>query len=130
MNITEFGKFIRKFRLDHDERLFDMAQKLQVSSAFLSSVETGKKSIPQKMLDKIKTVYNMSDECFQQLIDAARKTAEAAKEGIVRCDNTHLPAVEHFARSTSDLREDEMLLLQSEIDNFIKKLRGEDNNAE
>ena len=128
MNITEFGKFIRKFRLDHNERLFDMAQKLQVSSAFLSSVETGKKSIPQKMLDKIKTVYSMSDECFQQLNDAVRKTTEAAKEGIVKCDNTHLPMVERFARECSkyDLKENEMV----EIENFIKKLRGENNNAE
>ena len=126
MNITEFGKFIRKFRLDHDERLFDMAQKLQVSSAFLSSVETGKKSIPQKMLDKIKTVYNMSDECFQQLIDAARKTAEVAKEGIVKCDNIHLPVVQRFARECSkyDIKEDEMI----EIENFIKKMRGESSD--
>lgn len=128
MNITEFGKFIRKFRLDHDERLFDMAQKLEVSSAFLSSVETGKKSIPQKMLNKIKTVYNMSDECFQRLNDAVKKTAETAKEGIVKCDNAHIPIVERFARECSkyDLKENEMI----QIENFIKKLRGEDKNAE
>lgn len=42
--ITELGIFCRKLRIEYGERLSDMAQKLGVSSAFLSKVENGKKT--------------------------------------------------------------------------------------
>ena len=41
--ITRFGKELRKIRIDHGEILKDMAEKLQVTPSFLSSVEVGKK---------------------------------------------------------------------------------------
>ncbi len=42
--ITNFGKFCRRLRIDNGELLYDMAKKLGVSSAFMSSVENGKKN--------------------------------------------------------------------------------------
>ena len=46
--LSEFGKFCRKLRMEKNELLIDMAQKLEVKSSFLSAVEVGKKSIPEK----------------------------------------------------------------------------------
>ena len=43
--LTSIGKFLRKLRIDHGEILKDMADKLDVSVAFLSAVENGKKKI-------------------------------------------------------------------------------------
>ena len=43
--LTEFGKALRRIRLDNDELLKDMADKLKVSSAYLSAVENGKKNL-------------------------------------------------------------------------------------
>ena len=40
---TTLGAFLRKLRLQHGEKLKDMAENLNVSSAFLSAVENGKK---------------------------------------------------------------------------------------
>lgn len=129
MAITEFGKFIRKFRLDNDERLYDMAQKLDVSSAFLSSVETGKKSIPQKLLDNLETVYSLSDDLVQQMNEAVSKTVEAAKN--TECIlNAPRPVMEWFARSTSDLKTDQMKQLQEQIESFLEQIRGTNNHEE
>ena len=44
--LTEFGKCLRKIRIDKAELLKDMAEKLQVTSAYLSAVEHGKREIP------------------------------------------------------------------------------------
>ena len=44
--ITELGKELRKIRIDQDERLLDMAERLEKSAAFVSAVEVGKKSPP------------------------------------------------------------------------------------
>jgi len=46
MALTPFGKAMRKLRIDRDLLLKDTADALNVSSAFLSSVESGRKSIP------------------------------------------------------------------------------------
>ncbi len=40
--LIPFGKTLRKIHIDQTERLLDMADKLGVSIAFLSSVEIGK----------------------------------------------------------------------------------------
>ncbi len=40
--LTPFGKTLCKIRIDRIERLLDMAEKLGVSIAFLSSVKIGK----------------------------------------------------------------------------------------
>ncbi|WP_273783653.1 helix-turn-helix transcriptional regulator [Bartonella sp. AU15XJBT] len=60
--LTPFGKTLRKIRLDRTERLLDMADKLGVSIAFLSSVEIGKKPIPADMEEKIIEKYALDEE--------------------------------------------------------------------
>lgn len=53
MALTEFGKAIRKARIDASETLSSMAKAIGVSSSFLSSVENGKKKMPQDKSKKI-----------------------------------------------------------------------------
>ncbi len=55
--VTSFGKILRKLRIDHSERLLDIAKKLGISVAFLSSIEIGKKSVLVGMEDKIVELY-------------------------------------------------------------------------
>ncbi len=47
MKVTEFGKFSRKLRIENDELLRDMANKLGVTASYLSAVEIGKRNIPK-----------------------------------------------------------------------------------
>lgn len=49
---TQFGKVLRKIRIDRGMLLKDMAEGFGVSSAFLSAVETGKKAIPSGFVDR------------------------------------------------------------------------------
>ena len=49
--LSPFGKFCRKLRLERGELLLDMAKKLQVQSSYLSSVEVGRKSVPESWKD-------------------------------------------------------------------------------
>ena len=45
--VNSFGKFCRRLRIDRGELLADMANRLGVSSAFLSKVENGGKKPPR-----------------------------------------------------------------------------------
>ena len=44
--ITNFGKFLRKLRIDNNEFLKDMAARLGVTVAYLSAIEHGKRDVP------------------------------------------------------------------------------------
>lgn len=66
---TRFGKFCRDLRLDHNELLYDMAKKLDVSSAFLSKVENGKGKPPAGWVDIISREYNLNSLTRRELED-------------------------------------------------------------
>ena len=52
--------FLKQLRISNNELLLDMAKKLGVSTPFLSSVENGKKAMPETMFDKICSLYALS----------------------------------------------------------------------
>lgn len=60
MKLTEFGKFLRKLRIDNGELLKDMAIKLNVTPSFLSMVETGRRNIPKKWGEEIEKIYSLN----------------------------------------------------------------------
>lgn len=65
--LTVFGKFCRNLRIDNNERLQDMAARLEVSPAFLSSVETGRRKPPKGWDDKIISLYRLPEEKAEKL---------------------------------------------------------------
>ena len=64
--LTEFGKFCRKLRVDHDETQQDIADYLGVTTAYLSTVEHGKRNISEKIVDKLISRYNLSGAKLNQ----------------------------------------------------------------
>jgi predicted transcriptional regulator len=53
MALTEFGKAVRKARIDTDSTLLTMSQELETTPAFLSGLETGSKKIPKSGSKKL-----------------------------------------------------------------------------
>lgn len=85
--ISKFGRFCRKLRIDNGELLYDMAQKLGVSSAFLSKVENGKKKPPMQWKQIIIEDYSLSgsrleefEECFYEAVNAESIDISSFKE--------------------------------------------------
>ena len=68
--LTNFGKFCRKLRIDNGELLYDMAKRLNVSSAFLSKVENGKAKPPANWKEDIPYVYELTDTQLRELIES------------------------------------------------------------
>ncbi len=58
MSITEFGKAVRKARIDADNvSLASMAAELQTTPSFLSALEMGRKKIPAEWVGKIESFF-------------------------------------------------------------------------
>ncbi|WP_375610409.1 MULTISPECIES: helix-turn-helix domain-containing protein [unclassified Bartonella] len=102
--VTSFGKILRKLRIDHSERLLDMAKKLDISVAFLSSVEIGKKSVPVGLEEKIIELYGLDKEKALLL----KKEAYSCRKSIIIKPSTPLQreAVVAFMRLLDGLHQE------------------------
>lgn len=114
--LTSFGKFCRKIRIDNGKLLFDMAQQLGVSSAFLSKVENGKAKPPIGWEDIITNEYNLSNEQAVEL-----------RESIYEARNGNVINISDLANDDRDM----MLAFARKLDTMnpedkerIKKLLG------
>lgn len=81
--ITAFGKHVRKARIDLGMHQKDMAAELGVSAAYLSSLETGRKTITTKVISNVSTFlgYQPGSAEHNNLRDAAQLS-----NGIVTID--------------------------------------------
>lgn len=84
--VTEFGKVLRKLRIDNGQILKDMADTLRISSANLSSVENGKRKPQRKMVEEIIVKYGLDDDEQTEVWDAyniAREEISIALNSVV-----------------------------------------------
>ncbi len=72
--ISEFGIFVREIREKHGDSLRSMAKRLDVSAAFLSAMEVGKRTIPLEYGSKIASLYHLSYDETIALINSIYKT--------------------------------------------------------
>lgn len=100
MALTEFGKVIRKARIDTDETLGSMADSLELSSAFLSGIETGRKKIPADLIKSVKEYFSTRGVELKQLEKLAAVANQSVPlEGL---SPRHQMLVAGFARSSMD----------------------------
>ena len=103
---TSLGKFLRGLRIENQEILRDMANNLDVSSAFLSAVENGKKKLPDSWYEKLTELYSLTKGQQEELKQAVMET-----NGIVELDIAHSACYQRnlavsFAREFNSIDED------------------------
>ena len=82
MKTTELGKELRKIRISRDEVLFDMAKKLEISSAMLSAIETGSKAAPENFIERLATHYTEVADTIDRFMHLAELTKKQLKLSI------------------------------------------------
>ena len=120
--LSPFGKFCRRLRITNNELLLDMANKLGVSPSYLSSVEVGRKSIPEEWKKIIPELYELNAEEVIELekcIDDSVRQIKISMDGRNESDRMFLLA---FARKLDDLD-----LLEKE--KILKILKNNDKNG-
>ena len=95
---TEFGKILRKVRIDHDEYLKNMADKLEVSSAFLSAIENGTKIPPTNFIGKIAEAYHLSEETITTLRESLNEYRKTVKIDVSNANKERRDLAVSFAR--------------------------------
>lgn len=121
--MTEFGKSLRKIRIDNGERLFDMAKKLGVSSAFLSAVENGKKSVPIDWVRILSQKYALSEAAVIKLQHEADESLMSVKINLEGSSPERRSLAAGFARRFNDFSDDD-------FEEFRKLLKNTDDRSE
>ena len=106
--ITEFGKRLRKARIDLGVNLGQMAKDVGVSPAFLSSIETGKRKIGLEVLRKLSEQLSLTGQeaiDFEVLAFESNKEMKLSLEGRRRSE---VETITMLARKMSDLDEDKL----------------------
>lgn len=103
---TEIGKELRKLRIDEDERLLDMSQRLNKSSAFISAVERGTKSPPSGFEELVIKAYQLAGNTA----DALRRAADRSRKAFTIEADTPLArdTAGLMARRMDSLSDDEL----------------------
>lgn len=106
--MTRLGKLLRKLRIDHDELLLSMAQKLGVSSAFLSSVENGKRSAPASWVDTLTKEYSLTLDAQKEFEEAIAESVKQIRIDVNNVDLDIKNCALAFARSFDKLAEEDL----------------------
>ena len=131
MGVTAFGKILRKRRIDSSEILGDMAKRLDVSAAYLSSIENGLREIPDSFVEKIAKEYGFSDAEKQELEEAQAQSKGSVNVplGEQKDSSEYLETAVMFAKDFSKLTEAQVKLMKELLEKFQAESSGEKNGS-
>lgn len=104
--LTDFGRFLRKIRIDCGEIIKDMAQKLNVTASYLSAVETGKRNIPETWVDTIAMLYHLDENAKRELQNAAVNSVRSIKLNLENMQSGRRETAILFAREFDSMDEE------------------------
>lgn len=101
--LTELGKELRKMRIDRGEVLKNMADKLGMTSSYLSAIECGKRNIPNGFITKIADIYNLNLTEKRILELAQEKSVKEIVLNLEEASETKSDLALKFARTFKDI---------------------------
>lgn len=106
--ITEFGKQLRKLRIDKEITLRGMAEAMDISPSQLSSIETGKRKITDDFFSAVVDFFGLKGK----EVDELKKMADVSQNEITLslggANNAQRDSAVCFARRLHDLTDDDL----------------------
>lgn len=103
MGYTPFGEMFRIIRLKHREVLSDASQLLGVTSAYISSVECGKRPVPDGWAEKIIEHYELNEIETGNLYQAIEESRTIVKINLSNVSPMQRTVAIQFQRSFDEM---------------------------
>lgn len=120
MGYTRYGEFIRVLRIKHHEIMGDTAKLLGCMVSFVSSVENGKKNVPENWAPILIEHYHLSEDEAKELYAAIEDSKTQVKLNLTSATNPQRKLAVRFQRSFEKLDDETanaiMKLLNKEED--------------
>ena len=123
--ITEVGRFLRKLRIDSNEVLYDMAQKLGCTSAFISSIELGKRPVPSEFQRKLTELYDLTSKQQEEFQYAIDQSAHSVTIPLDELNDSTKGLALVFARRLKTMEEKEAEKMLEYLNNTRKRGKNE-----
>ena len=94
--------------IDAEENLSDLAKLFDVSIAYVSSVFTGKKTIPEKWIDLIIVHYDLNEKRKEELIKDYSESKDFLKLNLCNMNNTNKTLAVQFQRKLENLSDEDI----------------------
>ena len=112
MYATELGKIMRLIRSRRGENLATLSEKYGSSIAYLSSIEVGKKAIPDDYASKINSIYNLTDEELVDLQNGIDETRQKSIISYLDMDDERKDLTKVFARKINSINQSSLAKLR------------------
>lgn len=120
MSYTKFGEFMRIQRVKHHEVMGDTAKLFDVKIPFVSTVESGKRNVPEEWIPILIRHYNLTPAEQTTLLEAVEQSKTQLKINLTSANNAQRRLAVQFQRSFENLDEETVAA--------ILKLLGEEDN--
>lgn len=118
---TRIGEFFVKIRMRTGKSLRQMASDLGISPAFLSSVENGKKKMPNSWFTRIPEIYSLSNEELEDFNTAAYESFETVEINLANATEMNKKLAVRFARRFQDIDEQESAALMQILEKITEE---------
>ena len=100
--------FLKQLRLKHgNERLSDMAKRLGISASYLSTIETHKRKMNDKLYTKITKIYDLSRKEKDELNVLRNLAARELSVSLVNMDDEKKERIVKFLSNIDDMTSDD-----------------------
>jgi transcriptional regulator with XRE-family HTH domain len=106
--MTKFGAVLRTIRFNRGEVLKDMADKTGFTSAYISAIEAGDRSITDKFYDSLVSNYTLSETELHQLEESRAETNQAVSLGLANLNEGQKKVAINLQRTLKDMDSDQV----------------------
>jgi hypothetical protein len=116
MGYTKFGEFMRIQRVKNHEVMGDTAKLLKVKLPFISTVESGKRNVPEEWIPILIEHYKLNEDEQAELIEAVEQSKTQVKINLIFANNAQRRLAVQFQRSFEQLDEDTAAAIMKLLD--------------
>lgn len=109
--LTELGKYLRRYRIDKGMLLKDMAAALNLTPAYISAIENGKRPPTLEFVKSIRQSLGLNEYEENSLMDAYYQTVNAITINIDSTNDRQTDLGLIFARKIDSLSDDQINLI-------------------
>ena len=113
---TSLGKELRKIRIEEDENLCDMAEKLSISPAMLSSIENGNRKMSDETFQRLVSAYHIPEEKKEEMMKMVLDEKKDLKIDLTSLNHSQRDTAQTLARNLYGLSDEKC----EEINKILK----------
>ena len=109
--LSAYGKILRKIRIDKGLTMAQMAKAVGITSAYLSTIERGKRNIPKSLTQDIIGHYELSNEQVAELRNAEYLSRDSIEIELEDMELSKKSLALSFANNLKDMTYEQVALI-------------------